>query len=704
VRLALLAAMTLAAVPSRPPETRRGDVVDDYFGEQIADPYRWLEDDRSAETAEWVKAQNAASGAFLAGVPGRDRIRKRLTRLWDTPRTGVPVRRGARLLYTRNDGLQPQAVLLTAPRPGAKPTVLIDPNRLSKDGTVSLAAWSASEDGRLVAWAASDAGSDWQTWRVRDVATGKDLPDLLRWAKFSGATWARDGSGFWYGRYAAPAAGAELTAVNKHHQLYFHRLGTPQEEDALVFSRAEQPDWSFGADVTEDGRWLLVYQAEGTRPETRIFLRDLAAAGSAVQPWLDRFDAEYTVLGNDGATFYVLTDQGAPRRRIVAIDRDRPDPKDWRTLVPEGPGREVMGEAAIAAGRLWIDWQVDATSRLRAYGLDGTLEREVALPSLGTAGGLTGRRADPDLRFAFTTFTAPTTVYRADPAGGPLVPFEPAKLRFDPARFEVEQVFYASKDGTRVPMFLVHEKGLVRDGRNPTYLYGYGGFNISLTPAYSPSVIAWLELGGVLAQPCLRGGGEYGREWYDAGRLDRKQNVFDDFVAAAEWLVAERVTSPARLAIGGGSNGGLLVGAAMTQRPDLFAAAVPQVGVLDMLRFHRFTIGWAWKSDYGSAETKEGFEVLRRYSPLHNLKAGTRYPATLVLTGDHDDRVVPAHSFKFTAALQAAQAPDGPPVLARIETRAGHGAGKSTQMTIEEKADQWAFLVKVLGMELPKKF
>jgi prolyl oligopeptidase len=700
VLLAALAAVTFAApAPPTYPETRRDEVVDDYFGTRVPDPYRWLEDDRSPETAAWVAAQNAVTERFLAAIPARAAIRRRLTALWDVERVGAPVRRGGRYFYTRNAGLEPQAALWVTDRLGSRGRLLLDPGALSKDGTVALSAWVPSEDGRLVAWAAADGGSDWQTWRVREVATGKDLPDELRWTKFTAAAWARDGSGFWYGRYDAPAEGAELTAVNKHQKLFFHRLGTAQAEDRLAFARDDQPDWSFAADVSEDGRWLLVYQFEGTRPENRVLLRDLADPAGGVAPWLDGFDGAYAVVGSDGETFYVRTDHGAPRGRLVAIDRAHPEPAAWRTLVPEGAGREVMDEVGMVGDRFWMVWQVDAASRLRTYRLDGTLEREVALPALGTAAGLSARRADPEGFLAFTSFTEPTTAHRYRAATGRLEPWRAPRLRFDPSRYQAEQVFYASRDGTRIPMFLVHRRGLVRDGRAPTYLYGYGGFNVSMGPAFSPSIIAWLELGGVYAQPCLRGGGEYGREWHDAGRLERRQNVFDDVIAAAEWLVAGKVTSPSRLAIGGGSNGGLLVGAAMTQRPDLFAAALPAVGVLDMLRFHRFTIGWAWTSDYGSSETREGFETLHAYSPLHRLVPGTRYPATLVTTGDHDDRVVPAHSFKFTAALQAAQAPGGPPVLARIETRGGHGAGKPTRMAIEERADQWAFLVAVLGME-----
>jgi len=697
----LAALVALAAPPVRPPETRRGDVVDDYFGTRIADPYRWLEDDRSPETEAWVAAQNRVSRAFLDAVPGREAIGARLTRLWDHERFTAPVKRGGRYFFSRNSGLQNQPVLHVAGGLAAEPRVLVDPNALSADGTVALASSSPSEDGKLVAYALSDGGSDWLTWRVKRADTGEDLADTLSWSKFSRASWLRDGTGFFYERYDAPAEGAALTAVNKEHQVWFHRVGTPQGEDRLVYRRPDRPDWGFGAEVTEDGKLLVVSASLGTNPETAVFVADLGRPGWKPEPLLDRMDARYDLVGNDGDVLYFLTTSGAPRRRLVAIRRDRPAPEAWRTIIPESKGRDVLEDVTLVGGRFVATWMRDARSAVEIFSKEGKRLHTVALPSLGTVSQLSGRADDPEAFFAFTGFTQPTTILRLDSASGKTSPFRSPRVDFDPRRFTTDQVFFRSKDGTRVPMFLVHRVGLPRDGRNPTLLRGYGGFDISVVPYFSPTTVAWLEMGGVLAVPNLRGGGEYGEAWHDAGRLLNKQNVFDDCIAAAEWLVRNRYTSPARLAVNGGSNGGLLVGAVMTQRPELFGAAVPEVGVLDMLRFHRFTIGWAWKSDYGSSETKEGFEALRRYSPLHNLRPGTRYPATLVLTADHDDRVVPAHSHKFTAALQAAQGGEAP-VLARIETRAGHGAGKPTAKLIAERTDVFAFLVSVLGMALPQ--
>ncbi len=700
---AVLALAGSAAAPPRAPETRRGDVVDDYFGTRIADPYRWLEDDLSPETEAWVAAQNEVSRAFLDAIPERDALLSRLTRLWDHERLTAPVRRGGRYFFSRNSGLQNQAVLHVADGLASEPRVLLDPNGLAADGTVALAASEPSEDGKLLAYALAEAGSDWLTWRVRRADTGEDLPDVVRWSKFSRASWLRDGTGFFYSRYDAPAEGAALTGVNKEHQVWFHGLGTPQAEDRLVYRRPDQPEWGFDAEVSEDGRLLVVTASLGTNPETAVFVADLRVSGREPEPLLDRLDAEYVYVGSDGDVLYFLTTKGAPRRRLVAIRRDRPEPRAWRTIIPEGKGRDVLEKVALVGGRFVATWMRDARSAVEIFSREGKRLRAVSLPSLGTVAQLSGRERDPEAFFAFTGFTQPTTIFRLDAATGRTTPFRPPEVSFDPRRFTTRQVFFRSRDGTRVPMFLVHRAGLALDGRNPTLLRGYGGFDIPVLPYFSPTTVAWLEMGGVLAVPNLRGGGEYGKAWHDAGRLGRKQNVFDDFIAAAEWLVRSRYTSSARLAINGGSNGGLLVGAAMTQRPDLFAAAVPEVGVLDMLRFHRFTIGWAWKSDYGSSETEEGFLTLLRYSPLHNLRPGTRYPATLVLTADHDDRVVPAHSHKFTAALQAAQGGDAP-VLARIETRAGHGAGKPTSKLIAERTDVLAFLARVLGMTLPPGF
>ena len=693
--------MTTLDAQLKYPETRRVDVVDDYFGTKVPDPYRWLEDDNSPETAAWVKAQNEVTHAFLSTIPERDRIRARLTELWNYERYGIPSREGSHYIYTRNDGLQNQPVLYRAGSLDGKPEVLLDPNALSDDGTVALTDAEFTDDGTLMAYALSQAGSDWREWRVREVATGKDRADLIKWSKFSDVAWLKDGSGFYYGRFDAPKPGEELQGVNRYHKIFFHKLGTPQEEDVLVYERQDQPDWGFNPEVTEDGRFLLIYQSEGTENKFRIFVKDLTQPDAPIRPFLDRFDAYYNVIGNDGDTFYVTTDRDAPRGRLVAISLDRPEPEAWKTLVPEGPGRDVIDSAHMLGDRFVLTWMVDASHRLRVYGLDGRFEREIALPTLGSV-QFSSRRRDREGFYAFTSFTYPTTIFRYDPETGQSTVFRRPSVRFSPEDYETTQVFYPSKDGTKIPMFITARKGFVKNGQTPTLLYGYGGFNVSLTPSFSVANLAWLEMGGIYAVPNLRGGGEYGKAWHDAGRLANKQNVFDDFIAAAEYLLREKYTSTPKLAISGASNGGLLVGACMTQRPDLFGAAVPIVGVLDMLRFHRFTIGWAWKSDYGSSETKEGFEILYKYSPLHNLKPGTAYPATLIVTADHDDRVVPAHSFKFAAALQAAHAGTAP-VLIRIDTRAGHGAGKPTSKQIEERADVLGFLVKVLGMTLPSE-
>ena len=693
----LVLAMTTAETQIRYPETRKTDQADDYFGQKVADPYRWLEDDNSAETAAWVEAQNKVTFDYLAKIPAREPLKTRLTTLWNFERYGVPSREGEFYIFARNDGLQNQSVYYRARSLDAAPDVLIDPNTLSADGTVALADTAFTDDGKLMAYALAKSGSDWHEWRVREVATGKDLPDLVEWSKFSGAAWLKDGSGFYYGRFDAPKAGDELQALNQNQRVYFHKIGTPQTADTLVYERPDHPTWGFSPVVTDDGRYLLVYQSEGTENKNRVFVQDLATPGATLQPFLDAFDAYYTIVGNDGPTFYVATDRDAPRGKLVAIGLSAPQPTAWKPLIAEGPNRDVLDAVTMLGDRFVVTWQIDARHALRVYDLRGALEREIALPTLGSV-NFSSHRRDHEGFYSFTSFTYPSAVYRFDPAAGASAPFRTLKLAFTPSDFETTQVFYTSKDGTKIPMFITGRKGFVRDGKAPTILYGYGGFNISLTPAFSVGTVAWLEQGGLYAVPNLRGGGEYGKEWHDSGRLQHKQNVFDDFIAAAEYLIKERYTSTPRLAISGGSNGGLLVGAAMTQRPDLFGAALPAVGVMDMLRFHKFTIGWAWKSDYGSSETKDGFATLIKYSPLQNLKPGTKYPATLITTGDHDDRVVPAHSFKFAAALQAAQA--GPaPVLIRIETKAGHGAGKPTSKQIAERADVLAFAVRALGVE-----
>ena len=699
----LLPGILMAQTPLAYPKTRASDVVEDHFGTRVPDPYRWLEDDNSAETKAWVEAQNKVTFGYLGGIPEQKAIRERITQLFNFEKYTAPFRRGKRYFYSHNSGLQNQYVLKVTEDPKAEGRVLLDPNTLSPDGTVALNGLAVTEDGRLMAYALSAAGSDWLTWHVKDVATGKDLPDEIRWSKASGASWRKDGSGFYYSRYDAPKAGDALTGVNNGHKVYFHKLGTPQSEDLLVYHRPDQPEWYLGASVTDDGRWLVISAGKGTNPESSLFLQDLTKPGGPVEPFLDKMDASYGVVDNDGDRFFVVTNQGAPRNRLVAIRKGQTDPRRWEELIPESKGTEVLEGVSLVGGRFIATWMRDAHSEVEFFDLAGKKTGGLALPALGTVGGFGGRREDSETFYTFGSFAYPGTIYRLDLKTGRSEVFREPKVGFDPAAFEVKQVFYVSKDGTKVPMFIIHKKGLKLDGQNPTLLYGYGGFNVSLTPGFSVSRLVWLEMGGVYAMPNLRGGGEYGLAWYDAGRKEKKQNVFDDFIAAAQWLIDHKVTSTPKLAINGGSNGGLLVGACLTQRPDLFGAAVPEVGVMDMLRFHKFTLGWGWKSDYGSSETKEGFEVLMKYSPLHTIKPGTRYPATLVTTGDHDDRVVPAHSHKFTATLQAAQA--GPaPILTRIETSAGHGAGKPTAKVIEERADVLAFLMKNLGMTLPATF
>lgn len=661
------------------------------------DLYRWLEDPDSPATMAWVAEQNRRSEAFLSAIPSRKVIRDRLTVLWNYERCSPPAKYGDWYFFSKNDGLQPQAVLYKSRALDGPADVLIDPNALSEDGTVALAAMSVSEDGRRLAYALSSSGSDWMTWRVRDVASGVDLPDEVRWSKFSGASWAHDGSGFYYSGYDAPTGDDLFTGVNKHHKVFFHAVGVAPGNTAVreVFSSPSEPDWLFSADVTDDGRWLVITQSEGTNREKRIFLQDLTRPGAPVMPFLDRFDAAYAAVSNDGDVFHVWTDHDAPRGRLAAITVGEPDPSMWTTVIAEAPARDVLS-SVMRVGDCWVAvWRIDAHEQVVVHSRDGSRLREVPLPALGAITAIGSRRHQPDVFLAFSSFTYPGTILRHTVETGETSVWHQPVVDFDPAAFETTQVFYESKDGTAIPMFIVHKRGLALDGSNRTYLYGYGGFDISLTPAFSPSIIAWLERGGVFAQPNLRGGGEYGKAWHDAGRLRNKQNVFDDFIAAAEYLIRERYTSPARLAIGGGSNGGLLVGACLTQRPDLFGAAVPAVGVLDMLRFHKFTIGWAWTSDYGNPDDPEDRAVLLKYSPLHNIHPGTAYPATLVITADHDDRVAPAHSHKFTATLQDAQA--GPaPILARIDVKAGHGAGKPTAKVIDEKADVWAFLERTL--------
>lgn len=680
------------------PETLTTNAVDRYHGVSIADPYRWLEDDRAPATMAWVQAQNAVTFRYLESIPERAAIRARLASLWDYERYGVPFKRGSRYFFTRNDGLQNQSVLYTTTSLQGEATVLLDPNALSTDGTVALTSFAVTEDGRRLAYGIATAGSDWQEWRVREVASATDLPDRIQWVKFSGASWTLDGAGFFYSRYDEPADTNVLRGVNYFHKLYYHRVGTAQADDRLVYHRPDQKEWGFYGRVTDDGRYLIINVSQGTDPKNGVFYLSLADPGAPVVELLNRFDASYDFIDNDGAVFHFRTDREAPRGRVIAIDLARPDPVHWREVIPQSA--DMLQSVSRVRETLIAQYLRHATALVKLFRSDGQFQRDLPLPGIGSVAGFRGRRADAETFFAFTSFTVPSTIHRLDLETGQTEVFRAPKVGFHPDDYETRQVFYSSKDGTRVPMFISHRKGLPRDGRRPTYLYGYGGFNVSLTPSFSVPQLVWMEMGGVYAVANLRGGGEYGEDWHQAGIRLKKQNTFDDFIAAAEWLIVNDYTSSQKLAIGGGSNGGLLVGACLTQRPGLFAAALPAVGVFDMLRFHKYTIGWAWTSDYGCADHPDEFRVLRAYSPLHNVRPGTVYPATLITTADHDDRVVPGHSFKFAAALQAAHAGRAP-ILIRVETRAGHGAGKPLHKLIEENADRWAFLVRELKMELP---
>ncbi len=677
------------------PPARKGVQVDDYHGVKVADPYRWLEDLDSQETRNWVEAENRLTASFLSEIPARAKIRERLTKLWNYERFGVPFREGKNYFYTRNSGLQNQGVLYTVTALDGQPTLLLDPNTLSTDGTVALSGTAVSNDGKLLAYSLSASGSDWQEWKVRDVSTGKDLSDNLKWVKFSGASWTADNLGFFYSRYDQPQ-GDSLKGTNYFQKLYYHKLGTPQSEDALIYQRPDQKDWLFGGNVTEDGRYLIISVFQGTDNKNRVYYKDLQAKDAPVVKLLDDFDAAYNFLGNEGTVFWFQTDLKASRGKIIAIDISKPDRGNWQVLVPEAA--EALQGVNVVNHMFVANYLKDAHTQVKIFNTNGKFVREVTFPGLGTAGGFGGHANDKETFYSYTGFTAPTTIYRYDMVTGKSSIFRQPRADFNQEDYETKQVFYPSKDGTKVPMFITYKKGLKLDGNNPTYLYGYGGFNISLPPAFSVSNLVWMEMGGVYAQANLRGGSEYGEDWHQGGMKLKKQNVFDDFIAAAEWLIENKYTSTPKLAIGGGSNGGLLVGAVMTQRPDLIGAALPAVGVMDMLRFQKFTIGWAWVSDYGSSDNADEFKALYAYSPLHNIKPGKVYPATMVTTADHDDRVWPGHSFKFAAALQEAQA-GAAPILIRIETKAGHGAGKPTSKVIEEVADKWAFLLRTLNME-----
>jgi prolyl oligopeptidase len=717
------------------PPARRDDTVEVHHGETVPDPYRWLEDTYAADTTEWVTAQNELTESVLAEAPMRTEIRTRLTEVWDFPRRGAPFERSGRWFQLRNTGLQPQSVLYvmdsaedegpndsgpndsgpndsgpndsgpndsgpndSGPNdsgPNDSGRVLLDPNTLSVDGTVALTASEVSPDGKLLAYATSAAGSDWMTWQVREIDSGDDLPDRLEWSKFSGAAWTPDASALLYVLYDAPAAGQEFLAESRVGRVVRHRLGTPQRDDVTVWSAPDQPEWIPSVSATPDGRWAVVLVSHGTYPENQLHVLDLLEADASVRPLVPGLDCEASIAGNVGTTFYLATDADAARRRIVAVDVDDPSREQWRTVVPES--EDTLTDAHLFGGRLVAHYLHHAHSAVRVFALDGAPEAEVELPGIVTVTEMSGRPERDVVHLAVTSFTDSGSLWAYDLGSGSIRRTFAPTAAIDTASFVTEQAFVTSADGTQVPVFLVHRSDVTPTGDVPALLYGYGGFNIPLTPSFSALRAVWVERGGLYAVANLRGGGEYGREWYDAGRRAQKQNVFDDFAAVARWLGSGSGWSrPERVAIHGGSNGGLLVGASVTQHPDLFGAAVAAVGVLDMLRFHRFTIGWAWTSDYGDPDDPEQYQWVRAYSPLHNIRPGTAYPPTLVLTGDHDDRVAPGHSFKFAAALQEAQGGDAP-VLIRIDTSAGHGAGKPTQKLIDEAADLLTFLESTLG-------
>ena len=691
---------TLASQPDRAmtvhyPITKAIPQSDKYHDKSIDDPFRWLEDVDSVDTKDWVVRQNAVTFEYLKSADKRNAIKERLTELWNYERFGFPSKHGERYLFTHNNGLQNQSILYVADSLEAQRKVLLDPNTLGTDGTVALTGNVPSDDGNLMAYGLASAGSDWNTWRVRDIATGKDLDDKIEWVKFSSVSWTGDNAGFFYSRYDKPSSDGEFTGVNYFQKLYYHRIGTPQESDTLIYQRSKEKEWGFGGAVTEDNQYLIITVWRGTEKRNQVFyskLSDKSSTGATkITQLLSGFDSDYQFIGNDGSRFYFKTDNAAPKRRIVAIDIEQPAPQRWKEIVPESD--ETIESVSIFGDRFFVTYLKDATSVVRQVSTSGKRLADLKLPSLGTIAGFGGKRTEKETFYTFTNYITPPTVYRLDLNDNSATIWRQPKVAFDPADFVTERVFYKSKDGSRVPMIVSSKRGLERNGKLPTLLYAYGGFNIPITPTFSPANLAWMEMGGVYAVPNLRGGGEYGREWHEAGMLHNKQNVFDDFIAAAEYLIEEKYTNPTKLAIQGRSNGGLLVGATMVQRPDLFAVALPGVGVLDMLRFHKFTIGWAWVNEFGSSEDSEQFKTLLAYSPLHNLIPGRRYPATLITTADHDDRVVPGHSFKFAARLQACQS--GPkPTLIRIETIAGHGAGTPVSKLVDTAADTWAFVLK----------
>jgi len=694
--LAMSAAAT--AAPIAYPPTERGPVVEQHFGEAVADPYRWLENDVRADpkVKAWVEAENGLTRSFLDALPGRAAIAARLKALWNYERVGVPLKRGGRYFFLKNSGLQNQSVLYVRDSLTGPDRLLIDPNAWATDGATALAEWEPSRDGTHLVYAVQDGGTDWRTLRVLDVATGNVLPDEVHWAKFSNLGWDAAGRGFFYSRFPEPKAAAEYQTLNLDHQVFYHALGTPQSADRLVFSTPAQPKLNHDATTTRDGRWLFIKSSEGTDDRYQVTVVDLAAPDWKPRTIIKGFDNNWSLAGNDGATFYLVTDKDAPRQKIVAMDAAAATATP-REIVPEGPSK--LDSASLVGARLIASYLVDAKSEAKLFALDGKPVGTVPIPAIGSVDGFDGQAGDPETFFSFTSYNYPTWILRYDSAHNRAIVFAKPKVAFDPEDYKVDQVFYTSKDGTRVPMFVVRRKDA--KGPVPTILYGYGGFNISLTPGFSPAVLGWVEMGGAYAVANIRGGGEYGKAWHDAGRLAHKQNVFDDFIAAGEYLKSAGIAAKDGLVINGGSNGGLLIGAVTNQRPDLFAAALPEVGVMDMLRFDQFTAGRYWTDDYGFPEKQADYGTLRTYSPYQNVRSGAAYPAILVMTADTDDRVVPGHSFKYAAALQHADIGDKPHLI-RIETRAGHGSGKPTDKKIAEYADMWAFAARWSGLKVPE--
>jgi len=671
-------------IPVSYPETKKVDVTVDYHGTEMTDPYRWLEDDMSDETKAWVTAQNKATFGYLDQIPFRENIRQRMEDLWNYPKYSAPFKKGGNYYFYKNDGLQNQYVLYTMKELNGEAKEFLNPNNFSEDGTASLTTFSVSKDGNLAVYGVSEGGSDWNEYFVKDVKTGEDISDHLN----SGAAW--HGNGFYYGRFAEPTEGSELSSQNEYKQIYYHEIGTEQSADKLIYDEPKHPKRGIYASTSEDERFLMIYLSEGATNDNALKVKDLTKPNSSFKTIVEDFNHNYDFIQNIGSKMLVMTNDGAPRKRVISIDFENPAPENWTEVIPQQ--EEVLNNVSVVGGKIFATYLKDASSKIFSYDLEGNRLGEVELPGIGTVGGIRGRKDDPEAFYVFTSFTYPSTIYQYDVEANSSEVFRKAELDFDIENYETKQVFYESKDGTKIPMFITHKKGLELDGNNPTLLYGYGGFNINILPSFSITHLPLLEQGGIYAVANLRGGGEYGEQWHKDGMLDRKQNVFDDFIAAAEYLISEKYTSSEKLGIYGRSNGGLLVGAAMTQRPDLFRVAFPAVGVMDMLRYHKFTIGHAWAVEYGSSDNADEFPNLLSYSPLHNLKEGVSYPATMVTTADHDDRVVPAHSFKFAARLQEVHKGEDP-VLIRIETNAGHGAGKPTSKIIEEYADMWAFLL-----------